>query len=54
MAQIHEEVVIIKLSRLVKSTSDVAQNINSDSLSAIEQIVQELVGDSVVVEVEKA
>lgn len=54
MAQIHEEVVIIKLSRLVKSTADVTQNINSDSLAAIEQIVQELVGDSVVVEVEKA
>ena len=55
MAKIHEEVVIIKLSRLTKETDvDVAQNINSDNLAAIEQIVQELVGDSVIVEVEKA
>jgi hypothetical protein len=55
MAKIHEEVVVIKLSRLIKeSDTDTLQNINSDNLSAIEAIVQELVGDSVVVEVEKA
>jgi hypothetical protein len=55
MAKIHEEIVVIKLSRLIKESDvGVVQNINADNLSAIEAIVQELVGDSVIVEVEKA
>jgi hypothetical protein len=55
MAKIHEEVVVIKLSKLVKddvSTSGLL--VNDDILSALEQVAQELVGDSVVVEVMKA
>jgi hypothetical protein len=58
MAQIHEEVIVIKLSKLVKSgtvaASDLAGIATEEILSALEQVVQELVGDSVIVEVEAA
>jgi hypothetical protein len=53
MAKIVEEVVIIKLSKLVKDGVDTSI-ITNDLQSALEQVAQELVGDGVVVEVEKA
>lgn len=55
MAKIVEEVVLIKFSRIVKdSDTDTTTLVNSDTQAALEQVAQELVGDSVVVEVEKA
>jgi hypothetical protein len=55
MAKIYEEVVVIKLSKLVKGDIDVTHSLaSSEVISALEQVVQELVGDSVVVEVESA
>jgi hypothetical protein len=53
MAKIVEEVVIIKLSKLVKDGVDTGI-VTNDLQSALEQVAQELVGDGVVVEVEKA
>jgi hypothetical protein len=53
MAKIVEEVVVIKLSKLVKDDV-VAGIVTADLQSALEQVAQELVGDSVIVEVEKA
>lgn len=55
MAKIVEEVVIIKFSKIIKdSETEVSQIANEATLEALEQVAQELVGDSVVVEVEKA
>lgn len=55
MAKIHEEVVVIKLSKLVKdSESDASSMVNDDILSALASVAEELFGNSVVVEVEKA
>ncbi len=58
MAQIHEEVILIKLSKLVKtgtaSSLDLRSIANEEVITALEQVVQELVGDSVIVEIEKA
>jgi hypothetical protein len=54
MAQIHEEVIIIKLSKLVKTGTDVGVLASQDIIAALEQVVQELVGDTVIVEVEAA
>lgn len=52
MAKIQEEVVIITLSKLIKdSTEDVSPLTNKDFVSNLETIVQELVGDTVVVEI---
>jgi hypothetical protein len=52
MAKIVEEVVVIKLSKLVKDGAN-AGIVTADLQTALEQVAQELVGDSVIVEVEK-
>lgn len=55
MAKIHEEVIVIKLSKLIKDTEQDSLHIaNSEIQQTLEQVVQELVGDNVVVEVEQA
>jgi len=56
MAQIYEEVIVIKLSTLTKSNVIVNRTplATEEVISSIEQVVQELVGDNVVVEVETA
>ncbi len=56
MAKILEEVVVIKLSKLVKNDKDLAAgSLASDEIvAALEQVAQELVGDSAIVEVERA
>lgn len=54
MAKIQEEIVIVKLSKLVKETEESTSAINEDLLSAMEQVAQELSGAGVVVEVEIA
>jgi hypothetical protein len=52
MAKIHEEVLVVKLSKLVKE-SDLTNNsiVSEDVLFSLEQVAQELVGETVVVEV---
>lgn len=55
MAHIHEENIIITVSKLVKGNETTAQTVSPDVLSALEAVVSELVGDpSVVVEVVSA
>lgn len=55
MAKIVEDVVVIKFSKIVKDNDPNPQEIaNSDVQNALEQVAQELVGDSIVVEVVKA
>lgn len=51
MAKIVEEVIIIKLSRVVKDGGkSPAAVANQEILSTLESVAQELVGDGVVVE----
>lgn len=52
MAQIHEEVIVIKLSKLVKGDGANQSIVTEDIVAALEQVAQELVGDAIVVEVE--
>lgn len=53
MAKILEENIIIKVSKLVKN--DTNENlVPADTLQALEAVTQELLGDTVIVEVEKA
>lgn len=54
MAKIHEEVIVIKLSKLVKDDEEASSVVNNETLAALEQVTQELVGNSAVVEIEKA
>lgn len=54
MAKIQEEIVIIRLSKLIKNNEDNQESLTNDDFGAnLETIVQELVGDNIVVEIEK-
>jgi len=55
MAKIYEEVLIIKVSKLVADKDANPKTIiSNDIVENIEAVVQELVGDSVIIETEKA
>jgi hypothetical protein len=54
MAKIHQEVVVLKISKLVKSEQNEPSLLTDEVIVALEQVAQELLGDSVVIEVESA
>lgn len=55
MAKIIEEIIVIKLSKIVKDNDSASADIAGVEVqAALEQVAQELVGDAVVVEVDKA
>jgi hypothetical protein len=54
MAKIHEEIVVLRLSKLIKSDEeDTSSFLNKDFSANLEDIVQELVGESILVEIER-
>lgn len=53
MAKIHEELIVVKLSKLHKDTESVGTLVGEETASNLEAIVQQLVGDDVIVEVIK-
>jgi hypothetical protein len=54
MAKVHEEVVVITVSKLVKNTDSTTEIINDDIITALGSVAEELLGQGVVVEVNKA
>jgi hypothetical protein len=54
MAKIHEEIVLIKLSKLVKDTDGDITVANDELLAALGAVAEELAGTGIIVEVEKA
>lgn len=58
MARIQEEVIIITVSKLQKNnpngTVTDSDIVNEDTLAALASVAEELLGDSVVVEINKA
>jgi hypothetical protein len=54
MAKIHEEIVVIKLSKLVKDTDAGTEIATDDIVSALQSVAEELAGTGVVVESERA
>lgn len=54
MAKIHEEVIVITVSKLVKNDESPGTLLTEDIGTALEQVAQELLGSDVVVEVNKA
>ena len=54
MAKIVEDVLVIKFSKIVKDSEHGSPIASADIQAALEQVAQELVGDSVVVEVVQA
>lgn len=54
MAKLHEEIVVIKISKLIKENDNSEVYLtNNEFCSAIEQVAQELLGSGVIVELEK-
>jgi hypothetical protein len=53
MAKIIENILIVKVSKLVKEGAD-ENLIPTETQQALEQVAQELLGDAVIVEVERA
>ena len=54
MAKIHEEIVVIKLSKLVKDTDAGSDIATPDIIAALQSVAEELVGAGVVVEADRA
>jgi hypothetical protein len=53
MAKIQEEVIVIKFSKLVKDSDGSPSFVTEETINALEQVAQELVGDSIIAEVEQ-
>jgi hypothetical protein len=54
MAKIHEEIVVIKLSKLVKDSDAGSEIASDDIVTALQSVAEELAGAGVVVEAERA
>lgn len=53
MAKIQTEILVVKLSRLIKDADHELSLATEDLQNNLETIVQELVGDKILVEIEK-
>ena len=51
MAKMISDAVVIQVSKLVKDDAPGEQIVSADVLATLEQVVQELVGESILVEV---
>jgi hypothetical protein len=56
MAKVHEEIIVITVSKLVKDSdaADAPDLANSEIIAALVSVAEELFGNGVVVEVNKA
>ena len=54
MAKIQEEVIVITISKLVRNDDPGHDIANTDTLTALASVAEELLGQGVVVEVSKA
>ena len=54
MAKIHEEIVVIKFSKLVKESDTPSTISNSELIASLAVVAEELAGAGIVVEVESA
>lgn len=54
MAKVQEEIIVIKLSKLVKDGADAESAVTDELLATLTTVAEELVGSGVVVEAEAA
>lgn len=50
MAKLHEEVLIIKVSKLIRDTDVESKILTDDTVASLEAVVQELAGANTLVE----
>jgi hypothetical protein len=54
MAKLHEEVLVIKVSKLLKDSESTSEIISNETLRNLEAVVEELAGAGTLVEIERA
>ncbi len=54
MAKLQEEVLVIKVSKLLKDSDTQTEIINNEVLHSLEEVVAELAGAGTLVEIERA
>ena len=54
MAKIYEEIVVIKLSKLIREDAAAEPIASDDIITALQQVAEELTGTGVIVEAERA
>lgn len=54
MAKLHEEVLVIKISKLVKDSDEPEQFLTGETVQNLEAVVQELAGSGTLVEIQVA
>jgi translation initiation factor IF-2 len=54
MAKLQEEVIVVKVSKLLKDSDSESVILDADTLTSIEAVVQELAGAGTLVEVQVA
>ena len=54
MAKLQEEVLVIKVSKLLKDTDVEQEILNSETVASLEAVVQELAGANTLVEIQVA
>lgn len=54
MAKLHEEVLVIKVSKLLKDSDTASEIVNNEMLRNLEAVVEELAGAGTLVEIERA
>ena len=54
MAKLHEEVLVIKISKMLKDTETASEIIDNEILHSLESVVEELAGAGTLVEIQRA
>jgi len=54
MAKLHEEVLVIKVSKLLKDSEDTTEIVSNEVLQSLEAVVEDLAGACTLVEIERA
>jgi hypothetical protein len=54
MAKLHEEVVVVKVSKLLKDSEQPNTILNDEIVQSLEAVVQELAGGNTLVEIQVA
>lgn len=54
MAKIQEEVIVITVSKLVKNDGQTADLVTDEQMEALASVAEEILGNGIVVEVNKA
>ena len=54
MAKIHEEIVVIKISKLVKETDNPVSIATPELIDSLQAVAEELAGTGVIIEAERA